>query len=342
MKKKISLVSRPAFAVLCMFSAGFLVSGALFVNVALLYNCVSLQQQQERQQHMQQQQEQRQHGQPAPQEPSSSTTTVSTKPNATTCSIASTLDRNSVEIFELFALNPPVPRDVPYPDRIQRQTHFSQVGQDEAIDAILKQKRNGFFIEVGAYDGVSMSNSLFFEKSRNWTGLLIEANPRAYRELLAADRKSFSTPACISKSSTVELGVNFQSDGMIGGYNLNKMQQREFQMDSKRNPFVYSVKANCFPLNTMLDAIGVDRVDMFSLDVEGAELAVLKSIDWARVSIGLLMIETNEQDEAIHEFLVPRGYQKVDSVQGVDKPKWHVSDAMYVLKSEFPPHAVMG
>jgi hypothetical protein len=60
---------------------------------------------------------------------------------------------NAVDVFRTFLLNPPVPAKVPYPERVQKGTHFSQVGQDEAIDAILRQETNGFFIEVGAYDG---------------------------------------------------------------------------------------------------------------------------------------------------------------------------------------------
>lgn len=187
--------------------------------------------------------------------------------------VSSTLQvatENAVDIFKTFALNPPVPKDVPYPSAISDKTFFSQVGQDEAIDMVLQQKEHGFFIEVGAYDGISLSNSLFFEKSRSWTGLLIEANPRAYRELLAADRKAYTTPACISMSNKVELGVNFMAHGMVGGYaNMDRYQKQNFQTDLQNNPYVYTVKANCFPLNTMLDAIGVNRVDMCKYGMNG-------------------------------------------------------------------------
>jgi hypothetical protein len=44
----------------------------------------------------------------------------------------------------------------------------------------LNQKRNGFFVEIGGYDGESFSNSLFLEKERGWSGLLVEANPYTY------------------------------------------------------------------------------------------------------------------------------------------------------------------
>lgn len=74
--------------------------------------------------------------------------------------------------------------------------------------------------------------------------------------------------------------------------------------------------------------------------MEGAELAVLKSIDWSRVSIGLLIIEHNGQQKAIDEFLTARGYQQVYKIEGdPTNGRWKGSDVMYILKSEFPSHA---
>jgi len=254
----------------------------------------------------------------------------------------------AVELFRTFMLNPPVPPSVPYSKNIQDGTgttpYFSQLDQDRQVDAFLNGQRGGFFVEVGAYDGVTMSNSLFFEKSRNWTGLLIEANPRAYRELLATDRKALSTSACISLSGHVEIGVDFLAHGMIGGYGkdrfnttLNTTKGRKLGKDKLTNPYVYSVKANCFPLNVMMEAVEVDRIDMFSLDVEGAELDVLKSIDWdgGGLMIRLLIIEHNGVAKQIDAFLVGRGYRKVEKIDG-HAPKFLSSDVMYVLESEFP------
>ena len=54
---------------------------------------------------------------------------------------------------------------------------WSQYGQDQFIDKLLNQNRNGFFVEIGGYDGETFSNSLFLEKERRWSGLLVEANP---------------------------------------------------------------------------------------------------------------------------------------------------------------------
>lgn len=60
---------------------------------------------------------------------------------------------------------------------------------------------HGFFVECGAYDGEKLSASLLFEKYRQWTGLLIEANPYEFNKLRFKHRKSFIVNACLSKYS---------------------------------------------------------------------------------------------------------------------------------------------
>ncbi|KAK4010383.1 hypothetical protein OUZ56_019527 [Daphnia magna] len=71
-------------------------------------------------------------------------------------------------------------------------------GQSKAILKILQNKRRGFFIEAGGFDGEFLSNTLFMERSLQWSGLLIEADKKAYSKLLKRNRKAFSSPACLS------------------------------------------------------------------------------------------------------------------------------------------------
>jgi hypothetical protein len=62
---------------------------------------------------------------------------------------------------------------------------------DGFIDKLLENKRNGTFIEIGGYDGEMFSNTLFLEKERGWTGLLVEANPYTYEQMVRKDRNCF-------------------------------------------------------------------------------------------------------------------------------------------------------
>src|SRR2546426_6776147 len=70
--------------------------------------------------------------------------------------------------------------------------YYSQHSQDRFIDNfLLYGKREGVFVDVGAYDGVALSNTYYFEKELGWTGICIEPNPIAY-ESLVKNRKCLS------------------------------------------------------------------------------------------------------------------------------------------------------
>ena len=55
------------------------------------------------------------------------------------------------------------------------------IQESEIIDTYFYQKRSGFFVEAGAWDGVLRSKSLFLERERKWTGVLIEPNADAFK-----------------------------------------------------------------------------------------------------------------------------------------------------------------
>jgi hypothetical protein len=75
---------------------------------------------------------------------------------------------------------------------------------------------NGFFIESGAFDGEYLSNSLFFERFRNWTGLLVEPNPFQFKRLMNKNRKAYAINACLSeKNYSSVVSVNFRLNFLI-------------------------------------------------------------------------------------------------------------------------------
>jgi hypothetical protein len=100
--------------------------------------------------------------------------------------------------------------------RNKKRKHFSQSDQSKYIDELLNGKRDGFFIEAGAFDGESYSNSLFFERERNWTGLLIEPIPRYFNQLKEKKRHAYALNACIARDRPIvtEFRVNHALSGI--------------------------------------------------------------------------------------------------------------------------------
>ena len=80
----------------------------------------------------------------------------------------------------------------------EKEKDYSQDGQSKLIDDYLKQKECGIFVEIGAADGKVFSNSLFFEVSRNWQGVLIEPNEESFKVLVERNRtRSIAMKACV-------------------------------------------------------------------------------------------------------------------------------------------------
>jgi len=163
--------------------------------------------------------------------------------------------------------------------------HYSEVGCSQSLDQLLQQRRNGFFVECGAYGGENLSDTLFFELKRNWTGLLIEAHPDYFRQVLHTNRQAIALRACLGVTRRPQL-MKYNLAGWGSGISST---YRNYDTRPDRETDV-----QCFSLNSIMAAIGVRHIDYFVLDVEGAEIPILKTIDWSRLTIDVLNIEYSE------------------------------------------------
>ena len=186
-----------------------------------------------------------------------------------------------------------------------------QFGQPLIVDKILDKKRNGFFIEAGGADGLHLSNTLYFELFRNFTGVLIEPSSN-YTTLRQRNRKVKSLNVCLSRKSIPEI-VTFLDASDIGGI---EGEVKGWAKDFVNSPNTTRITKVCLPLHSILAALGNPKVDYFSLDVEGVELDILKSIPWNKVDIDIFSIEVSangRSENEVCEFMRKSGYTKVVS-----------------------------
>ena len=193
-----------------------------------------------------------------------------------------------------------------------------QGNQTEFVRGMLRgghNLNNGFFIEAGAFDGVSLSNTLVFELRHNWTGLLVEPNPEAFKMLKEKHRNAWLLPQCFSTKTKPEV-VEFHTAALFGGI-INKDKAKEpvyLQHLQYRDMLTKwrTIKIQCFPLYTVLLAMGNPTVHYFSLDIEGLEFQVLKTIPFHKVDIKILQIEmyyiTKSRANELREHLMKNGY----------------------------------
>lgn len=171
-------------------------------------------------------------------------------------------------------------------------TDFSQYGQSYLVDDLLKRRKNGFFVECGAGNGEDLSDSLFFERERDWTGLLVEANRDLYTGIVHRRRKAYSINACASPKRH-SMKLNFTHAGFIGGLTaqLDPSHKRTVQHRPDALPKTVEMVEQCFPLYSLLLAVNRTHIDYMSLDVEGSELEILHSVPWDKIKIDVVTVE---------------------------------------------------
>ena len=208
-------------------------------------------------------------------------------------------------------------RNVNVTDR-QKHSNFSEFGQPSCI--VINNRTEGFFVECGAADGELKSNNLYLEMDYSWTGLLVEANPIYFRSLLRKRRRHFLINTCLSPSDRA-MRFNFTTTGIAGGsLDTMPLTGQESQLERGLYAILTPIMLQCFPLCSILQAAGVSHVDYLSLDVEGAEIQILKSLPFRHVSIDAMTVETRvvndkeasiRKEEQLVNMMSQHGYQNV-------------------------------
>ena len=162
--------------------------------------------------------------------------------------------------------------------------------------------RRGFFVEAGANDGLTQSNTYYLERYMGWRGMLIEPVPELAEKCRANRRR------CIVESCAL-VSADYRKPAVPLRYaNLMTIVEGAFKSKVEEDKHVdvgcdiqqvrtYSLQAPAATLSGLLDKHGVRRVDFLSLDVEGYELNALKGLDLARHAPRYMLIEARYRDE---------------------------------------------
>ena len=167
---------------------------------------------------------------------------------------------------------------------------YSMLGEDIYINNFFKNKKNGIYLDVGAYHPLDGNNTYLLYK-KNWQGINIDVNPLSIELFQRARKFDLNINSAISSKKRVTK-VYFRKKINM----LNTLSKKFAKINFKNGFQEKKIKSNT--LNNILNQSKYKnkKIDFFNLDVEGHELQVLKSIDLKKYKPTLICVEIHNQE----------------------------------------------
>jgi len=193
-------------------------------------------------------------------------------------------------------------------DLVSDTKSFAQLRQDLWVLHETRHKRNGFFVEFGAADGVSLSNTCLLEREFDWRGILAEPNS-VWHAALRQNRKAAIDERCVfgrSGERVAFAATRHPELATILGYESNdghRLARRDHAI----------VEVETVSLNDLLRQHNAPHdIDYISIDTEGSELDILEPFDFKRWSVMLFSVEHNATglEQGVDRLMQRHGYER--------------------------------
>lgn len=189
-----------------------------------------------------------------------------------------------------------------------RNLSKAQLQQDLFVLLETKFKYRGFFVEFGATNGVSLSNTFILEKDFGWSGILAEPS-RYWKDGLRKYRNVQIEEKCLWSESK-EL-LDFKETEMGSLSTLLKFSNEDTHKSNRKEGIIYKVET--ISLNDLLIKHNAPKfIDYISIDTEGSEYEILKNFNFESYTFGIITVEHNytPMREKIYNLLIKNGYER--------------------------------
>ena len=200
----------------------------------------------------------------------------------------------------------------------QNSDYFSEAGQDLLVkENFFKDQKSGFFLEIGAFNGIEGSNCYHFEKFMNWQGIAVEASPLQFEKLKKNRNCELINAALASENKQVEFFEIVEGFTQMSGINNINFQNSLERIKKNSNSKINKIKIESKTFNKLIPNDQI--IDLISIDIEGNEFEVLKSIDFNEYQIKVIILENNIPNEFSYlEFFLENNFGYFDRV-GMDE-----------------------
>ena len=218
----------------------------------------------------------------------------------------------------------------------QKMFSRAQLCQDLFVSYFTEEKKNGFFVEFGATDGITLSNTYIFEKYCNWTGILAEPLPIWHNDLIK-NRKCIIDKRCIfSESNLKKKFVNTYESPELSGLEdelKDYSSMKDFNVEARKKKEIIIVKTVSLE-DLLKEYKAPKKIDYLSIDTEGSEYTILKNFNFKLYEISIITIEHNyidDQRNNIKSLLEKNNFVRVfEKISRMDD--WYINENNSVLK----------
>ena len=203
-------------------------------------------------------------------------------------------------------------------------SEYTNTAQYNFVINYLNYKTKGFFIELGASDGVEYSNTYKLEKEYDWDGILIEPITTFFDEINKYRTCSYILNECISEKNEI---IEFTSiegySKMLSGISKEYPEEHLSRIGRETESMNQKIHKQMINTKTLFDIIkdcNIKTIDYLSIDVEGAELSVLKGLQMENHNIRPKIIgcENNYKTDEVEKYLNLIGYTKIHTAAADD------------------------
>lgn len=191
----------------------------------------------------------------------------------------------------------------------------SQISQDLFVYYFTNYKKDGFFIEIGACNGVHLSNTFILEKI-GWSGIICEPS-KFWHDKIKGRNCIINKKAIFSESGTKIKFDEFPTSPELSGFSkyLDEDQNQEVRSRGYMSPAFQSYEVETITLNELISQ-NTDKtsIDYISIDTEGSEYEILKNFDFKKYNVEIFTIEhayIKEKREKIYELLSKNNYARI-------------------------------
>jgi FkbM family methyltransferase len=196
--------------------------------------------------------------------------------------------------------------------------YYAAHNTDQYIkETFFPSKNQGYFIDIGAHNGIEINNTYYFEQE-GWEGICFEPLPEIFIQLKQNRKCKLVNKALSDKQGTASFfnikGYSNMLSGLVDHYPQEHIARINREIEEHNQEYDY-IEVECSTFN---QEVQEKNIDILSIDTEGSELAILKTIDFNKYNISIIILEYNYHNPEMVKFLTNSNFEIVNKMGELD------------------------